>query len=838
MLGNIKTGWKLAWGFGIVLLLLAATAVIYGSALRRTTAGFQGLIDGEMALAERASAIEAAMLQCRRAEKDFLLRKDTSYVETFDAQLQILNREAAAVAGLARSAGDGDAGAGAQSILQFAETYAGAFKAVVAAWERRGLDHNSGLQGEFRDIVHGLMDDMDRHQVGDLYVAFLRIRRLSVEYRIGRDPEIRRQLAAAVADYGALLEGADGDFAVFDALKAALARYRAAFNRFADSGMGLGGDAAAAAMSDAVAEMDGALASVYVPNGMALTLQIRRREKDYLLRGDLKYQEATHAAIRDLRAAFRSAGAASQHQARVDAALDAYKAAFDALVAEDQRIGDLTAAMRSAVHKIEPAVAALHDGAMAEAGENRRATVESAGAYGRLAAAVGIAAVLLGIVFAVVIGLAVTRPVREILDVAGAAARGELDREIKLRRKDEMGQVADAFREVQETVRRFLEEVNRAVENVREGRLAERGRADAFTGQWREMIVGVNDLIGAFMGPIRVTSDCMARVARGEIPDRIRESYRGDFQEIRDNLNTMIENLSRFVADLQAAAERVASASQELSGSAQEMSQGASEQAASAEEASASMEQMAANIRQNADNAGETERLAMKSAEDARESGQAVSETVAAMRQISSKIAVIEEIARQTDLLALNAAIEAARAGDSGRGFAVVASEVRKLAERSQRAASEISRLSQSSVEVADNAGGMLTRLVPHIQKTAELVQEIAAASAEQNSGADQINSAIQQLDQVIQQNASVAEEITATAEQLATQGEMLRETAGFFTLSDRTGRGNRGVSEPASQRVRSGAHGDRESPERGYPLRVEAEGETDETKDADFEKY
>jgi methyl-accepting chemotaxis protein len=592
-------------------------------------------------------------------------------------------------------------------------------------------------------------------------------------------------------------------------------------------------------MDDATADMDAALASVYVPNGMGLTLQIRRREKDYLLRGDLKYQDQTHAAIRDLRAAFRSAGVAPDHQARVDGALDAYKEAFDALVAEDRRIADLTAAMRAAVHRIEPAVAALHDGALAEAEEKRRATVESALSYGRLAAVVGIAAILLGIVFAVVIGLAVTRPVREILAVAGAAARGELDREIKLRRKDEMGQVADAFREVQETVRRFLAEVNRAVENVREGRLSERGRVDPFSGRWREMVGGVNSLIDAFMGPIRMTSDYMARIARGDIPERIKETYRGDFEEIRENVNTMIGNLGRFATDLQAAADRVASASQELSGSAQEMSQGASEQAASAQEASASMEQMAANIRQNADNAGETERIAMKSAEDARESGKAVSDTVAAMRQISSKIAVIEEIARQTDLLALNAAVEAARAGDSGRGFAVVASEVRKLAERSQRAASEIGLLSQSSVEVADNAGQMLNQLVPHIQKTAELVQEIAAASAEQNAGADQINSALQQLDQVIQQNASVAEEITATAEQLATQGGMLRETAGFFTLSGRTRGGTGRGGAPASPPGPGGALGAGESGrEKGYPLRVGEEGETDETKDDDFEKY
>jgi methyl-accepting chemotaxis protein len=197
------------------------------------------------------------------------------------------------------------------------------------------------------------------------------------------------------------------------------------------------------------------------------------------------------------------------------------------------------------------------------------------------------------------------------------------------------------------------------------------------------------------------------------------------------------------------------------------------------------MEEMASNIRQNADNSQQTEKIALKSATDAREGGEAVSETVRAMKEIAGKITIIEEIARQTNLLALNAAIEAARAGEHGKGFAVVASEVRKLAERSQTAAAEISKLSGSSVEVAAKAGEMLAKIVPDIQKTAELVQEISAASTEQNAGAEQINQAIQQLDQVIQQNASASEEMASTAEKLASQSEQLQTSISFFQTGD-----------------------------------------------------
>jgi methyl-accepting chemotaxis protein len=206
---------------------------------------------------------------------------------------------------------------------------------------------------------------------------------------------------------------------------------------------------------------------------------------------------------------------------------------------------------------------------------------------------------------------------------------------------------------------------------------------------------------------------------------------------------------------------------------------------------------MAANIRQNADNAQETEKIARKAADDAEKSGTAVTQAVAAMKQIAEKINIIEEIARQTNLLALNAAIEAARAGDHGKGFAVVAAEVRKLAERSQEAAKEITELSGSSVEVAEHAGKMLDILVPDIYKTAELVQEISAASNEQNTGAEQINRAIQQLDHVIQQNASASEEMASTSEELSSQAQYLMESMGFFRTGDngvRAAAGSRGL--------------------------------------------
>ncbi|MBF0477095.1 MAG: MCP four helix bundle domain-containing protein [Deltaproteobacteria bacterium] len=409
------------------------------------------------------------------------------------------------------------------------------------------------------------------------------------------------------------------------------------------------------------------------------------------------------------------------------------------------------------------------------------------------------------------------------------------------------------FNEIKNNLNQCIEAVNGLTSEIGiltqaagAGQLATRGDASKFGGDFAKIVKGINNTLDAVIGPLNMAATYVDRISKGDVPAKITDQYQGDFNTIKNNINLLIDalneitrlaqeiaagnlmveverrskndelmmalekmiaGLTEIAVNVQTAADQVASGSQEISTNTTGISQGTAESAASVEEVSASMEQMSSTISQNADNARETAAIAKQAAIDAQAGGKSVAETVIAMKSIAEKISIIEEIARQTNMLALNAAIEAARAGEHGKGFAVVAAEVRKLAERSQNAAKEISTLSNSSLEVADQAGRLIENIVPSIQKTADLVQEINASSNEQAGGIQQVTKAVQQLDQVIQQNAGATEEMASASEELSSQAEQLRDVVSFFKLGHQSGPRSSRDRTQRSHRIGAGDH-------------------------------
>lgn len=693
---NMNISLKLGVGFGITIMIFLILLFRYQVVLNHTLSGYDNLLKIDEAMKSRSNAIHVAMLEARRSEKDFLARKQLKYADRVGVSIQKIIEETRQMEVIGQESGNTENLDSIKSIIERAETYLSTFKVMVSSWERKGLDHKSGIQGEFRSAAHQLEEIFNEYDIDELKITLLQIRRAEKDFTIRKQQKYVNRLNALAREFQQKLKKSTLSLKEKDKIRQAMERYQKTFIKFVrETQRGQNNKTTVNQFRMAAHLIEASLTRHYVPGIRADYLLLRRFEKDYMLRKDKKYVQGTEQVAEVIAEKIDNSLIDAADKKAVKTLLSAYILKFNDLVTIDRELSIEQQNMRKAVHAIEPLIELFVQ--KAQQGMTRRSIETKTRANDETNSIIIISTIVLimGIVMVFFIIKMITHPIKAISQYVQKYGEGDLTATLDIDdTTDELGVMASA-------------------------------------------------------------------------------------------LKVAMENIQKVIIKVRQATDSVTSGSIELSTMSQQVSEGATEQAASVEETSSSIEQMSSNIQQSAENSQETERISQKAAADALSSGKAVEKAVSAMTEIAGKISIIEEISRQTNLLALNAAIEAARAGEHGKGFAVVAAEVRKLAERSQAAASEISGLSRTTVGVAEQTGEMLSQLVPDIQKTSNLVQEISASSQEQNSGAHQITQAIQQLDIVIQQNSAATEEIASTSEGLASQATQLKDAISFFKIAE-----------------------------------------------------
>jgi len=467
MFHALKLRTKLLIGFGTASLLLLVVVGLYQYANTASVRDFDRLLKEQQEISTLARKAEVAMLQCRRNEKDFLLRLDKKYLPSFEENLGNVNERAAAIVPLAHAIGQPKLADQARSVESAAAEYRAAFMELVAAWERRGLTPDSGLQGTFRDVVHEAEAAFERHQVQDLYVDLLFLRRWEKDFlRTGADRYLTRvRETMDRLEHDLSLRGEESAF-----LKSAaqgLTQYRTAFDRFSSSRSEEDYQAVREAASDIQKPLD----SIFVPDVKGLLLMVRRGEKDYLLRGDEKYVSKTHASLDKLVAAFEESGVEKRYVQEARGKAQAYSAAFDALVAEDGRITEVTERMRKAVHAIEPVVELLSNEGARLADERSTEVEARAADLSRLAMIIGLAAILVSLVFAVlivrsVLGQLGTDPM-ELVRITRLIAEGKLG--VSFDESKEHDSIYGAMRAMTQKLVEVVATVSAAASNVTAG---------------------------------------------------------------------------------------------------------------------------------------------------------------------------------------------------------------------------------------------------------------------------------------------------------------------------------------------------------------------------------
>lgn len=751
----MKIGAKLGAGFGVVVLLMIILGATGIHELKSVTTGYGVDVKNEELSKSLSDLIEIDMLQVRRHEKDFMERQEMKYFEKGTMALDSAEAHAKELQKLtANQAIKTELNAALQGIA----TYRTVFAKLAKTSEERGLNETLGIQGAFRDTAHTLEAFMNAFDTESIRYWLLMLRRYEKDLNINHNDAVKSKKYLAKFEealqncLNAIKENRLED-RVKQELRKSVTLYSASLSAWhngkADYDQVRGQAEKAEAMIDAH----------YVAEGEIVYLTLRKEEKDYMLRRDVKYMERFDKAANLMRMNIEASSVDSSEKKELLSLLDNYSKAIDDLVEKDTEITRLLQEMKESADPI-----------MELTDKIAKITTESAEALSTEIASTAqkaitlvwiicIVSILIAVVFAYFFARSISVPIGKTMHMLNEMGLGHLDMRLKMTSKDEIGEMARTM--------------------------------DNFANELQHEVVAA-----------------LQKLAVGDLTFNAKPH---DDQDVVGNaLLKTVQDLNQLVGEINAATEQIASGAGQVSDSSQALSQGATESAASLEQITASMTEMASQTKANAENATQANQLAGEARQSAETGNEQMNNMVVAMgeineagQNISKIIKVIDEIAFQTNLLALNAAVEAARAGRHGKGFAVVAEEVRNLAARSAKAAKETAVLIEGSVqktkngtEIANRTAESLAGIVTAVTKVTDLVGEIAAASNEQAEGISQVNQGLGQVDQVTQQNTASAEEGAAAAEELSSQAMHMKQLMSQFTVKGGS------LSRPMSQKA------------------------------------